>query len=98
MKNIIDLIRKDILLKVAFTFGILISIKSLALACDACKQQQPKLLQGITHGAGPTSSWDYIIVCIMVLITLYSFYALIKYLAKPDDPRHRDIKNIILNS
>ncbi|HEY8784175.1 MAG TPA: hypothetical protein VIM16_21280 [Mucilaginibacter sp.] len=96
MKNNID--RKRLLLRAAFTFGIWVSINSLAFACEACKQQQPKFLQGITHGAGPTGNWDYIIVSIMVLITLYSFYALIKYLAKPDNPRHQDIKKIILNS
>lgn len=98
MKNNMNRTRKVLLLKASITFGILISITTSVFACDACKQQQPKLFQGITHGAGPTSNWDYIIVSVMVLITLYSFFALVKYLAKPDDPKHQDIKNIILNS
>ena len=68
------------------------------MACDACKAQQPKFLQGVTHGPGPTSNWDYVVVSIMVMITVYSFYAMIKCLAKPADKGHDRIKNIILNS
>lgn len=69
-----------------------------ALACDACKAQQPKFLQGITHGAGPASNWDYVVVSLMVLVTVYSFYALVKCLVKPADKGHDRIKNMILNS
>ena len=68
------------------------------MACDACKAQQPKFLQGITHGAGPSSNWDYAVVGIMVVITLYAFYAMVKCLAKPAEKQHEGIKNIILNS
>ena len=68
-----------------------------AMACEACKKQQPKLLQGITHGPGPDSNWDYLIVSIMVAITAYSFYAMIRYMAKSRDRVHQDIKNSILN-
>jgi hypothetical protein len=78
--------------------GIWLTTYLPAKACDACKQQQPKFLQGITHGTGPTSNWDYVIVSIMVIITLYSLYALIKCLAKPENTEHQDIKKIILNS
>ncbi|MFI5159791.1 MAG: hypothetical protein ACHQHN_00870 [Sphingobacteriales bacterium] len=67
------------------------------MACEACKKQQPKLLQGITHGPGPDSNWDYLIVSIMVVITAYSFYAMIRYMAKSRDNVHQDIKNSILN-
>ncbi|GAB2977460.1 hypothetical protein GCM10027049_10740 [Mucilaginibacter puniceus] len=82
----------------SITIGILIAAYAPAIACDACKAQQPKFLQGITHGPGPTGYWDYIIVSIMTVITLYSVYALIKCLAKPETPEHQDIKKIILNS
>jgi len=82
----------------SITLGIWIATYASAKACDACKAQQPKFLQGITHGPGPTGNWDYIIVGVMVLITLYSVYALIKCLAKPESPEHQDIKKIILNS
>ncbi|MEO6849120.1 MAG: hypothetical protein ABI166_00755 [Mucilaginibacter sp.] len=77
--------------------ALLLSAGLPVMACDACKKQQPKLLQGITHGSGPNSNWDYLIVSIMVIITVYSFYAMIKCMAKPGDKAHQHIKNIILN-
>jgi hypothetical protein len=76
--------------------GVLV-VHSKAMACDACKAQQPKFLQGITHGAGPGSNWDYVVVSIMVIITVYSFYAMIKCLARPAEKAHENIKGIILN-
>jgi heme/copper-type cytochrome/quinol oxidase subunit 3 len=98
MEKNMKLKMKSLILTVSITFGIWIAAYAPAKACDACKAQQPKFLQGITHGAGPTGNWDYIIVSIMVVITLYSLYALIKCLAKPENPEHQDIKKIILNS
>ncbi|HEY4327564.1 MAG TPA: hypothetical protein VGN20_26500 [Mucilaginibacter sp.] len=77
--------------------ALLLTASLPVIACEACKKQQPKLLQGITHGSGPDSNWDYLIVSVMVIITVYSFYAMIKCLAKPGDKAHQDIKNIILN-
>ena len=68
-----------------------------AMACEACKQQQPKFLQGITHGAGPGSNWDYLVVGIMVLITLYSLYATIKCMVRPAEKDDQHIKRMILN-
>ena len=76
--------------------GVL-GVHSTAIACEACKAQQPRFLQGITHGPGPTSNWDYVVVTIMVIITAYSFYALVKCLARPAEKNHEDIKSIILN-
>jgi hypothetical protein len=67
------------------------------VACEACKKQQPKLLQGITHGSGPDSTWDYLIVSVMVVITVYSFYAMVKCMTKSRDKAHQSIKTIILN-
>lgn len=98
MEKNMDLKKKRIKPNAFLVLGIWISACSTAVACDACKQQQPKILQGITHGAGPTSNWDYIIVGIMVLITLYSLYALIKCLAKPESHEYQDIKKIIFSS
>lgn len=68
-----------------------------AMACDACKQQQPKFLQGITHGAGPGSNWDYLIVGVMTAITLYSLYATVKCMLRPSEKDDQHIKRIILN-
>jgi hypothetical protein len=68
-----------------------------ALACDACKKQQPKFLQNIAHGRGPDSQWDYLIVAVMVVITLYILIATIKCIIKPSEQNNQHIKRIILN-
>lgn len=56
---------------------LLIPIVTLGIAskaCPACEAQQPKILRGIVHGAGPTSNWDYvagIVTLIIVLVVLF---------------------------
>jgi hypothetical protein len=76
---------------------LLIFIKLSAFACPACGKQQPKVLEGITHGAGPDSNWDYLIVGIMVVVTLYVLYATIKCLIKPAEKNENHIKRMVLN-
>ncbi len=79
-----------------FVLAVLLSSRLTVSACDACKAQQPKLLQGITHGPGPGSNWDYVIVGVVVLIMLYSLYATVKCLVAPAEQNKEHIKNIIL--
>jgi hypothetical protein len=69
----------------------------IILLCDACKKQQPKLLQGITHGTGPDSSWDYVIVYMAVAIVLVSLFYSVKWLIKPGEKSSSHIKQFILN-
>ena len=66
------------------------------MACDVCQKNQPKGLEKITHGTGPTGTIDYIIMWsagILVLVTL--FYS-IKYLVRPKETEAGHIKNIVL--
>jgi hypothetical protein len=67
-----------------------------ALACDVCKQNQPKVLQNITHGPGPSGTIDYAITWGAVVIVLITLWFSIKFLVKPreKDPGH--IKHMIL--
>ncbi|MFD2146117.1 hypothetical protein [Mucilaginibacter antarcticus] len=67
-------------------------------ACDACKKQQPKFLQGITHGAGPDGLKDYVIVAVMVGLTLYTLFATVRCLLKPSESGEDHVKRIILNN
>jgi hypothetical protein len=77
---------------------ILLFMPSLSVfACDACKKQQPKFLQGITHGRGPDSRWDYLIVVVMIAITLYVLVATLKCIIKPSENEAEHIKRMILN-
>lgn len=67
------------------------------LACPVCEQQQPKILRGITHGAGPQDNWDYVIVWIMVLIVVVTLYFSIKWIIRPGEKSQTHIKRLILN-
>lgn len=78
-------------------FFLVLIFNNGAFACDACKKQQPKFLQGITHGPGPDSNWDYLIVTVMIGITLYVLAATIKCLFNPAENSREHIKRMILN-
>ncbi|MBV8327719.1 hypothetical protein [Chryseobacterium sp.] len=66
-------------------------------ACDACKLQQPKITRNLTHGTGPDSNWDWIIVGIVTAITLATLVYSFKFLIKPGEKNKTHIKNNILN-
>ena len=69
----------------------------IAFACDTCKLRQPKLTQGWTHGIGPESNWDWFIVGMIALITLFTLFFSVKFLLKPGEKNKKHIKNSILN-
>ncbi len=75
----------------------LVLLNAALLACPVCEKQQPKLLRGITHGAGPESNWDYVIIWITVGIVLASLYFSVKWLCKPGEAEKNHIKHIVLN-
>jgi phage shock protein PspC (stress-responsive transcriptional regulator) len=66
-------------------------------ACPACEKQQPKFLKGITHGVGPDSRWDYIIVVVSLVLVLVTLFYSIKWLIRPNETMHWQIKNSIIN-
>lgn len=68
-----------------------------SIACPVCEKQQPKILQGITHGAGPQSNWDYLIIAVTAVIVLVSLFFSIKWLVKPGEKADTHIKHLILN-
>ena len=67
-----------------------------AMACDACKKQQPTILRDVAHGAGPESQWDYVIVWTTVLITAISLFFAVKWLIKPGEESPNHIKRTFL--
>jgi len=79
-------------------FLLLLSLVPCAsiFACPACTLQQPRLLRGITHGVGPDSRWDYLIVGVAVAIVLGSLYFSIKWLIRPGERSETHIKQFIL--
>ena len=70
---------------------------TFAFACEACKLQQPKITQSFTHGTGPESKWDWLIIGVIAVITVYTFIFSLKYLVKPGEKNDNHIKNSILN-
>jgi hypothetical protein len=69
-----------------------------SFACTVCKSQQLKLLRGITHGAGPESDWDYVIVAVSVVMVLATLIGSVWQLAKPGEKSAAHIKRSILNT
>lgn len=84
---------KKILLSIALLLNAL-----YALACPVCERNQPKILKGVTHGAGPESKWDYLIVWIMVAIVFFTLFFSIKWLISPGERSDGHIKRFILNN
>lgn len=66
-------------------------------ACPACEKQQPKILRGITHGAGPQSNWDYVIIWTTVIIVAVTLYYSLRWLIRPGEKSNGHIKRTILN-
>jgi len=70
----------------------------MAIACPVCERNQPKVLRGVTHGAGPESQWDYVIVWTTVAIVLLTLFFSVKWLIRPGEKSEKHIKRMILNN
>ena len=70
---------------------------SFAYACPVCDKQQPAALRGITHGTGPDSGWDYLIISVAAIIVLITFFYSVKWLIRPGESSEAHIKQYILN-
>ena len=66
-------------------------------SCPGCEAQQPKVFRGITHGAGPQSNWDFLIVSVAAVIVVATFFFSVKWLIWPEEKGENHIKRIILN-
>jgi len=69
----------------------------MAIACPTCEIAQPRYLKGITHGAGPQSNWDYLIISVTAVIVIATFFFSIKWLIQPGEKAVTHIKHLILN-
>jgi phage shock protein PspC (stress-responsive transcriptional regulator) len=84
-------------MKKILTILLFITWHTASFACEVCKKQQPKILRGITHGAGPQSEWDYVIVGVMTVIVITTLFYSVKWLIHPGEKNLNHIKNSILN-
>lgn len=76
----------------------LMLLQLTALACPVCDQRQPKILRGITHGAGPESVWDYVIIITATVIVVCTLFYSVKWLIKPGEYSEDHIKRFILTN
>lgn len=74
-----------------------LSTKMTVFACEVCERNQPKVLRGIVHGAGPDSNWDYVSIGITAIIVVLTLIYSIKWLIKPNENNTDHIKYSILN-
>lgn len=72
-------------------------ISMAAYACPVCEKQQPKLLKGISHGTGPQSNLDYVLVWATVIIVALTLFYSVKWLLKPGEKSDEHIKRAFLN-
>lgn len=84
---------KRLILSVLLMFAAL-----WAAACPVCERNQPGIFKGITHGAGPESQWDYVIVWVTVAIVLLTLFFSVKWLIRPGEKSDHHIKRFILNN
>jgi len=75
---------------------VFLSVRA-ATACPLCEKNQPKITQGWTHGTGPQSNWDWVIIGIMTTVTLLVLIFSMKYLIRPGETNVDHIKQSILN-
>ncbi len=83
--------------KLIFVLTALFTAAIPAMACSVCKKQQPDLLQGITHGAGPQSNWDFFIIGAVIVIVVFTLVYSVKFLFWPGEQSQTHIKRTILN-
>lgn len=76
---------------------IFLSIQVVS-ACPLCEKQQPKITRGVTHGAGPQSNWDWVIIAVVTAITLLTFVYSLKMIIRPGEKNRDHIKLAILSN
>ena len=84
---------KRLLLLVAFTLSTI-----GAFACPVCEKQQPAMLKGISHGTGPQSNWDMVIIWVTIVLVALTLYFSIKFLVRPGEKSETHIKRFILDN
>lgn len=69
----------------------------IAIACPTCEIAQPRYLRGITHGTGPQSNWDFVIISVTGAIVIATLFFSIKWLVQPGEKADTHIKHLIIN-
>jgi len=76
---------------------MLVLVAAVGWACPVCEKQQPKVLRGVAHGAGPDNNWDYLIVGVITVIVLITLFYSMKWLVRPGEDAPGHIKRNVLD-
>ncbi|HNP95753.1 MAG TPA: hypothetical protein PKJ63_08990 [Cyclobacteriaceae bacterium] len=69
-----------------------------AWACELCKKNQPKVLEDVTHGAGPQGNLDYLIVSVALVVVGITLVLSLKFLISPGEHHPGHVKNIVVDT
>ena len=91
---------RRIKLKAVVSFFIALVLVGLGNTwkCEQSKKNQPKVLEGITHGAGPQGNLDYMIIWVAVVVVSITLALSLKFLIRPNENNPHHIKNIVLDA
>ncbi len=84
-------------MKKLLTILFVLCSMAYSYSCPVCERNQPRILKGITHGQGPSSNWDYVIISGMIAISLIASYLSVKWMIQPGEKSEHHIKRTILN-
>ena len=82
----------------SFLTLLIVLLSQTIMACPVCEKQQPKITQGLTHGTGPQSNWDWVIIAVITVIAVLILIYSVKYLIKPGEKNTQHIKQSILSN
>ena len=82
--------------RILFVLAMLVSYSGV-WACASCRIAQPRYFKDISHGAGPESNWDLLIISVTAVIVIFTLYFSIKWLVRPGEKSASHIKRSILN-
>lgn len=82
--------------KIIITLAILVT-SIWTMACPTCEVAQPRYLKGISHGTGPQSNWDLVIIAVTAVIVIGTLFFTIKWIIRPGEKSASHIKQLVLN-
>lgn len=82
--------------KIIITLAILVT-GIWTTACPTCEVAQPRYLKGISHGTGPQSNWDLVIIAVTAVIVIGTLFFTIKWIIRPGEKSASHIKQLVLN-
>lgn len=82
--------------RIALALLSLAMLRTTAWACETCRAQQPEVLRGLTHGAGPQGNFDYVIVFVTLAVAVLALVYAIKFIVHPGEREADHIKRIVL--